>query len=461
MITTRQPHPRPHACPNRRPVRPGPAHQLRQTGHPDPAQGPDPAERREPARGPGSDPQRGPGRDPQREPDPQRGPSRGPDSAQWPDPDERREPARGPDPASRPGPGPQRGPGSDPQREPARGPGPNPQRKPQGHPPPRAARRQLNLATRHQLTAAGIPSGTITSRSRPGGPWQRLLPRVYLLQTGPPDQRQRALSTVLYAAEPAADPLSGDTAALTGATALALLGIREAPYAPGSPVDVLIRSPRRLAATGHVRPLPTSRWPRTITVSGVPSTRPVRAAADFAARTDDPDRVRAVLAGVVQAGWCHPRDLHAELRASRLLTRPAIAAAAAELLAGVRSIAEARARDTLTATDLPTPLWNARLYTPDGTFLASPDAYWPDEGVALEIDSAEYHYTRDAWHATLRRRLRLESHGVLVVSATPSMIRDTPTEVLAALRTLLTLAATRPTPPTTTARGHQQLPLPF
>ncbi|MFD2122874.1 hypothetical protein ACFSNO_31010 [Streptomyces cirratus] len=83
-------------------------------------------------------------------------------------------------------------------------------------------------------------------------------------------------------------------------------------------------------------------------------------------------------------------------------------------------------RDTLTATDLPTPLWNARLYTPDGTFLASPDAYWPDEGVALEIDSAEYHYTRDAWHATLRRRLRLESHGILVVSATPSMIRATP-----------------------------------
>ncbi|MFD3545905.1 hypothetical protein ACFWUW_09855 [Streptomyces sp. NPDC058655] len=326
---------------------------------------------------------------------------------------------------------------------------------------PRAARRQLNLATRHQLTAAGVPAGTITSRTRPGGPWQRLLPRVYLLQTGPPDQRQRALSAVLYAAAPTADPLTGDTAALTGGAALGLLGIREAPYGPGSPLDVLIRAPRRLAATPEVRPLATSRWPRTITVSGIPSTRPVRAAADFAARAEHPDRIRSVLAQVVQAGWCHPHDLHAELRASRLLGRPAIRAAAAELLAGVRSIAEGRARDTLTATDLPTPLWNARLYTPDGAFLASPDAYWPDEGVALEIDSAEYHYTRDAWHATLRRRLRLESHGILVVSATPSMLRDTPTEVLAALRALLTLTTPRPTPPTAQARGHQQLPLPF
>lgn len=320
-----------------------------------------------------------------------------------------------------------------------------------------ADRRQLNLATRHQLTTqAGIPSGTITSRTRPGGPWQRLLPRVYLLQTGPPDHRQRALAAVLYAAEPGSDPLSGDTAALTGGAALALLGIREAPYGPA---DVLIRATRRLSGTPEVRPLPTSRWPRTITVSGIPSTRPVRAAADFAARCEAPERIRSVLAQVVQSGWCHPQDLHAELRAARLLHRPAIREAAAELVAGVRSIAEARARDTLTATGLPTPLWNARLYTPDGVFLASPDAYWPDEGVALEIDSAEYHYTRDSWHATLRRRLRLESHGILVVSATPSMIRDTPAEVVAALTTLLTLATDRPTPPTALARGHQQLPL--
>ncbi|MER5732327.1 hypothetical protein ABT084_29020 [Streptomyces sp. NPDC002138] len=320
------------------------------------------------------------------------------------------------------------------------------------------ARRQLNLATYHQLKAARVPPATITGRTRHGGPWQRLLPRVYLLQTGPPDSRQRALSAVLYAAQPTGgDPLDGSTAALTGGAALALIGVRDA---PPTPVDVLVRAPRTLHPAPGVRPLTTSRWPATITVSGIPSTRPLRAAADFAARAEDPDLVRSVLANVVQAGWCHPHDLHGELRASRTLGRPAVRGAAAELVAGVRSIAEARARDTLSATDLPTPLWNARLYTPDGAFLASPDAYWPDEGVALEIDSAEYHYTRDSWHATLLRRLRLEAHGILVVSATPSMIRDTPTEVTAALRALLTLTTARPTPPTATARGHQQLELP-
>ncbi|WP_051806729.1 hypothetical protein [Streptomyces sp. NRRL F-2664] len=322
----------------------------------------------------------------------------------------------------------------------------------------RIAHRQLNLATHHQLRQAGIPAATISGRSRRGGPWQRLLPRVYLLQTGPPDHRQQALSAVLYAAPPATDPLSGTAAALTGGAALALLGIRDA---PPDPLDVLVRAPRSVTATGRVRPCSTTRWPPTITITGVPSTRPVRAATDFAARTADADLVRSVLANVVQGGWCHPHDLHAELRAGRIRHRPAVRTAAAELLAGVHSLAEGRAREALAATDLPTPLWNARLYGPDGAFLASPDAYWPDEGVALEIDSAEYHYTRDAWQATLRRRLRLEARGVLVVSTTPGILRDEPAEPVGALRTLLALGAARPRPPRVTARGHAQLELPL
>ncbi|MFF5444469.1 hypothetical protein [Streptomyces sp. NPDC012888] len=318
--------------------------------------------------------------------------------------------------------------------------------------------RQLRLATRHQLLRTGLAPSTLTRRSRPGGPWQRLLPHVYLLQTGPPSARQRALSAVLYAAQPPADPLTGATAALTGGAALALLGVRGA---PATPAHVLIRAPRRLHRAPGVHPLPTRRWPPTVMVSGVPAARPLRAAADFVAHADSADLVRSVLANVVQSGWCNPSDLHAELRAARLLRRPAAGAAAAELLAGTRSLAEGRAREALFAAGLPTPLWNARLHTPTGAFLASPDAYWPDQGVALEVDSVEYHFTRDAWQATLNRRLRLEAHGILVVSTTPAILRTTPATVTAAVTALLALGATRPTPPTAVARGHQQLLLPF
>ncbi|WP_455353536.1 hypothetical protein [Streptomyces sp. SYSU K217416] len=317
----------------------------------------------------------------------------------------------------------------------------------------RLAHRQLNLITYHQLKSAGIPSGTISGRSRPGGRWQRLLPRVYLLQTGPPDPRQRALAAVLYAASPSTDPLSGTTAALTGGAALRLFGVRGAPAAP---VDVLVQSPRRVTSTSYVRAIPTSRWPPTITLNGIPSTRPIRAAADFAARAVDADTVRSVLANVVQSGWCHPLDLHAELRSARALGIPAVRGAAAELIAGVRSIAEGQARDALSEAEVPDPLWNPQLLTPEGLFLATPDGYWPEAGVVLEIDSAEYHYSRADWQSTVRRRLRLEAHGLLVVSATPAMIRDIPQEVIAAIRSMLTLGTARREPPRVRVRAQSQ-----
>ncbi|MCP3819492.1 hypothetical protein NLX86_15680 [Streptomyces sp. A3M-1-3] len=317
----------------------------------------------------------------------------------------------------------------------------------------RLARRQLNLATYHQLATAGIPSGTITGRARPGGPWQRLLPRVYLLQTGPPTRHQRALSAVLYAAAPSTDPLAGTTAALTGGAALTLLGVRGA---SATPVDVLVNAPRTVTNKGYVRTLSTRRWPPTITVSGIPSTRPIRAAADFAARTDDADTLRSVLASVVQSGWCHPVDLHQELRSARALANPAVRDAASELLAGVRSIAEGQARDALSSAAIPDPLWNPRLFTVEGEFLATPDGYWPEAGVVLEIDSAEYHYSREGWQATLRRRLRLESHGLLVVSATPAMVRDTPGQVIAAIRAMLNLGQARREPLRLVVRAQSQ-----
>ncbi|WKV73775.1 hypothetical protein AW27_021035 [Streptomyces sp. PCS3-D2] len=96
----------------------------------------------------------------------------------------------------------------------------------------RFARRRLNTTTHHQLRQAGVPAATISGRSRRGGPGQRLLPGVYLPQTGPPDARQQALSAVLYAAPPTADPLAGTGTALTGGAALALRGIRGAPRSP-------------------------------------------------------------------------------------------------------------------------------------------------------------------------------------------------------------------------------------
>ncbi|QNE77104.1 hypothetical protein F0344_23030 [Streptomyces finlayi] len=307
----------------------------------------------------------------------------------------------------------------------------------------RLAGRQRGLATSCQLQAAGLARSTIRRRCEPGGPWQWVLPRVTLMQTGAPDPYQRVLAAVLYAAEPASDPLSGTTAVVTGEAALSLYRVR----GTGSgTVDVLLDEARRMRDVAYVRIRRTRRHPPSLLLEGVPCVRRPRAAADFVARETCQDRVRAILANTVQAGRCDPRDLLTELRAGHALRGAPLRAVADELLVGVRSIEEGRTRDVLRAGGVPEALWNPTLLTPDGTFLAVPDAYWPDEGVALEVDSEEFHLGATEYRATLRRRLKLEAQGVEVVSVAPALVRDHPDEVVAAVLAKLRLGAGRRAP---------------
>ncbi|MFF2066198.1 hypothetical protein ACFVWZ_31085 [Streptomyces sp. NPDC058200] len=312
------------------------------------------------------------------------------------------------------------------------------------------SRTQTRLATTRQLRATGLAPSTTTRRCAPAGPWQRLLPGVVLIQTGDPDRRQRLLAAVLYA-DTETGPLSGATSVLTGEAALALYGVRDAGT---DRADVLVGAHRGLRDRSYVRLRRTSRWPATLLVDGIPCVRPVRAASDFAAHEPSQERVRAILAATVQKCSCHPEDLRAELRASRALRNPAVRAVLDELRAGIRSIAEGQARDTLRAAGVPHPLWNPTLLTPTGIFLARPDAYWAFAGVALEIDSEEFHLGVTEYRATLRRRLLLEAHGVDVISAVPALIRDHPQELVAAVTTKLHLAKSRPTLPPVIVRPY-------
>ncbi|MEV8345530.1 hypothetical protein [Streptomyces niveus] len=314
----------------------------------------------------------------------------------------------------------------------------------------RLARTQMRLATSGQLRATGLAGSTAARRCAPGGPWQRLLPGVVLIQTGRPDVWQQLLAAVLFAARGAsASVMSGSTAVLTGEAVLAIFGVRGART---DRADVLVAAGRQLRARSYVRVHPTRRWPPTLRGEGIPCVRAVRAASDFAAHEPSPDRVRALLVGTVQRGRCHPDDLRAELHASRALRNPAVRAVLDDLRVGVHSLAEGETRDTLLNAGIPEPLWNPTLRTPSGTFLARPDAYWPDESVALEVDSAEYHLGITEYRATVRRRLLLESHGVSVLSVTPSLVRDHPEELIAAILTKLHLATTHPPRPTVLLR---------
>jgi hypothetical protein len=104
---------------------------------------------------------------------------------------------------------------------------------------------QDGLATSKQLASLGWPNSTIAYRCTPGGPWQRVLPRVILLQTGAPTPRQRLRAALLYA---------GEDALLTGTAALALYGVRAAGLLMRvGAVDVLVPGTRNPRSRAYVR----------------------------------------------------------------------------------------------------------------------------------------------------------------------------------------------------------------
>jgi hypothetical protein len=59
--------------------------------------------------------------------------------------------------------------------------------------------RQFSVASRGQLLALGMRDNAMQWRVRAGGPWQTLLPGVYLGLTGMPNLPQQEMAALLYA----------------------------------------------------------------------------------------------------------------------------------------------------------------------------------------------------------------------------------------------------------------------
>ncbi|MFE2720924.1 hypothetical protein [Kitasatospora sp. NPDC059327] len=112
---------------------------------------------------------------------------------------------------------------------------------------------QQHIVTRAQLRRLGVPSGTIAHRLRPGGPWQRVLPRVIQLQSGRLTPHQRLRAALAYAAPKGRSARPGEVL-LTGEAVLAAAGLPSAGHpADLVGVDVLVPGPRRVADRDFVR----------------------------------------------------------------------------------------------------------------------------------------------------------------------------------------------------------------
>lgn len=97
-------------------------------------------------------------------------------------------------------------------------------------------------------------------------------------------------------------------------------------------------------------------------------------------------------------------------------------------------------------TGLPPLSWNVDLYDEDGQFIARPDGWCDEVGLAWEIDSYECHFEREGYARTLKRNVRYAGAGILVVQTLPNRLRTEPDAVVAALRAAYRAAADRPGP---------------
>ena len=100
--------------------------------------------------------------------------------------------------------------------------------------------KQAYVVTRAQALRTGLSHHAVSHRLRAGGPWQPLLPGVYLTVTGKPTQRQLDMAAVLY---------GGTYAVISG---LAAVRHHRMPGPETDSVDLLVPARRQCRSVSYL-----------------------------------------------------------------------------------------------------------------------------------------------------------------------------------------------------------------
>ena len=302
-------------------------------------------------------------------------------------------------------------------------------------------KRQEAVISRTQALQFGLTDRAIRRRVAPDGPWRRLLPGVYSTVTGAASRDQRQIAALLYA---------GSSSMLTGTAALKRLGVR---VPNRDKIVVLVPAARQHRSVGYVTIWMTARWPDEYMSQGVIRfALPDRAAADAARELTSDREIRAVIADAVQKRWCAPERLAAELRLGpRRGSRP-LRMVLAEVADGARSVAESDLLRLIRRARIETPLCNQLVYA-GRVFIAKPDMWWPAAGVAVEVDSHEWHLLPEQAEETASRHNRMASYGIIVLHFTPRQIGSQPEWVIGEIRGALATGRNRPPLPLRTVES--------
>lgn len=283
------------------------------------------------------------------------------------------------------------------------------------------------------LERLGMSRSTISNRCSRGGPWQRLLPGVVLLENGTPTHRHRALGALVF---------SGRKSILTGRAALRCYGFGNW----SGPVHVLVDGNRRVQSTGFIVVERTTRLPAAEGRSGVACAPLPRALLDAARRSKTMDEARGLIAEVVQRGAVTVAELVQELDAGSPRGAALVRRVLREMHANVHSVAEIEARAVWQKSGLPMMLFNRKIADGAGRFIAMPDGWVDEVAFAWDIDSLDWHLAPKQYKQTVERRTRMQNHGIIVLPTLPSAVRDDPGRVIADLRSHYALAVSRPRP---------------
>jgi hypothetical protein len=87
-------------------------------------------------------------------------------------------------------------------------------------------------------------------------------------------------------------------------------------------------------------------------------------------------------------------------------------------------------------------MYNPRLYA-GYTFIAVPDAWWPDAGVVVEVASRQWHLSPGDWEQTMARAARMGGYGIVVLPFPPTRLRNEPRRIAREIRAALVAGSKR------------------
>lgn len=292
------------------------------------------------------------------------------------------------------------------------------------------AARQHGVVTRSQLVELGMSSSAI-GRGLDAGRLRPLHRGVYLL--GPLEvARSREMAAILAV---------GPDAALSHTSGAHLLGLLR--IEPPRPIHVTVPGGGRCEKSGIVlhRTRILAEDERTV-VDGIPVTAAGRTIVDIAGMLGRRE-VELALATAEREGLIGTEELAA--LTERYVGRPGMAMLRVLLgdRAGpsfIRSEAERRCLYLLRQAGLPRPHTNV----PVGPYEL--DLFWPEEGVAVEIDGHEHHSSRARFEGDRQKDNWLRARGIQVIRVTWRQITRRPTATAALVAQTLGFARARRSP---------------